>query len=122
MTVQQHLDAAWGEHTRYRRAAGSIHGSGHPNAGDPASLADYHLTLQACRAALEHRQAAHALDPEHADPAWRQEKAPHAQMVEFYEKYIRETEAFLGVERVALPDAVFVEANPCEAVKIDGLR
>lgn len=37
--------------------------------------------------ALELRQQAHALDPGHTAPEWANDRAPHAELVAFYEEY-----------------------------------
>lgn len=79
-------------HTRYRSAAGAIHGAGHPNAGEVAQRPNYAACEQAIQTALADRQTAHHLDPEHRDPAWALDRVSHAELVEFYTRYLREPE------------------------------
>jgi hypothetical protein len=78
------LRASRAAHDRYRHAAGKIDLQG--NVSEPKRH-------DACRVALEealnHRHAAHAADPEHTDPEWARDKAPHDQLLAFYESQIR---------------------------------
>lgn len=38
--------------------------------------------------ALTCREQAHALDPEHLDPAWSEDTAPHETLIAFYRKQL----------------------------------
>lgn len=85
--VAKHLGEMWQHHAEYRRVAGTIHGASHPKAGDVAKRPDF----EACAAAIEAARAcarkAHALDPEHTDPAWTAGKRNAAEMLAFFERY-----------------------------------
>lgn len=45
-------------------------------------------TRDALRLALDARLSADAADPEHVDPAWALDRAPHAELVAFYQRTI----------------------------------
>lgn len=81
--VADELRASRAAHTRYRQAAGKIDAKGN------VSEAKKH---DVCRVALDdaysHRAAAHALDPDHADPEWSRDKADHADLLTFYANQI----------------------------------
>lgn len=43
---------------------------------------------QSIELARELRAEAHQADPEHTDPAWQEDKVPHAEIVAFYDQYL----------------------------------
>lgn len=49
---------------------------------------DYRKAVAHAQFALEARNQAHQLDPEHADPAWALDAVPHAELCAFLQKYI----------------------------------
>lgn len=53
--------------------------------GQPAP--DYKGAEAEIALALEKRLQAHALDPQHADPAWSLDRASHEDLVAFYQAY-----------------------------------
>jgi hypothetical protein len=83
MTVAAHLAAARAAHDEYRRHAGHI-----GKDGKPVSLGDVERATAAIRSALEHRVDADTDDPGHADPAWRLDKVPSVELVQFYTAYL----------------------------------
>lgn len=76
MTVADLLTESRASHTAYRRLRAP------KPPGWQAHLWD----------ALTLRQQAHAIDPRHADPAWADDAAPHADLMAFYTRQLgRET-------------------------------
>ena len=49
---------------------------------------DYHASTQAAQLALDARLEADRRDPDHLDPAWALDPAPHDAIVAFLEKYL----------------------------------
>lgn len=68
-------------HAEYHRLAAVYTGS-QWEAGDAEAARD------ALANALALRVDADAADPDHADPGWRADKVPHADLMAFYTKYL----------------------------------
>lgn len=71
-------------HDRYRSLAGRV-----AKDGTVAARPNYVAAEENVREALNLRVAAHRIDPQHADPEWGNDKAPHATLVDFYVKWLR---------------------------------
>lgn len=82
MTVADLLTASRQHALQRKRLAGRANKDGHithrPN---------YPAAEQAAAQALKLRLQAHDLDPDHTDPAWSDDPAPHAEIVAFLEAY-----------------------------------
>lgn len=72
------------QHAAYRRAV-----QGHIKVGAQVvqRTPQYAPAEAAVSLALALRLTAHALDPDHADPAWQADTVPHEQLVTFYQRY-----------------------------------
>ena len=95
MTVSALLEQSRLAHMRYRDAAGKI-----DSTGKVSTQADLQQCEQAVRDALAARMDAHALDPEHADPAWQVPAVSHKPqshhemhdaLLEHYGRYLART-------------------------------
>lgn len=80
------LQQSWDAHKVYRMNAGD---------GKKGMAAKWPVQQQALQRAYECRAEAHALDPEHTDPAWgtEQEKThssvdTHTTLIQFYQKML----------------------------------
>lgn len=81
--VADELRASRAAHTRYRQAAGKI-----DSKGNVSEAKNHDVCRVALEEALNHRTAAHALDPEHTDAAWERDKADHVDLMAFYQSQI----------------------------------
>lgn len=75
--VRTLLQQSRAKHAEYRKAA---------NPKSPA-VPNYPIAEQRAAEARSLRLDAHALDPDHLDPAWQHDKVPHARYLAFYDRY-----------------------------------
>lgn len=78
MTVPQLLQKSRDAHAAYRRIADGL--------GDRASKRV--AKVAQLRVARDMRQKAHDLDPDHDDPAWLEDRTPHAVLMAFYAQQV----------------------------------
>ena len=79
MTTAERLTASRDAHATYRR----VHDDAAKRKAPKPSGWQQHLWD-----ALHLRLEAHDLDPTHADPAWSDDLAPHAELVSFYRRQL----------------------------------
>jgi hypothetical protein len=82
MSVADLLLASRAAHNRKRQSTGKT-----DKHGVISSRPDYQKAEAHIAEALRLRLEAHALDPEHADPEWARDVAPHDELVAFYRQY-----------------------------------
>lgn len=78
-TVAALLTASREAHKRKHAFANRLHHKQH--------VPDYPAAEAAIAEALDLRLQAHALDPDHTDPAWAKDAVPHEELVAFYRRY-----------------------------------
>jgi len=87
VSVGELLSQSRSAHTQFH-VTDAVHlGNGHWAKGDQVDAASW------LEKALSLRLEAHAADPQHADPAWAQDKVPHAELVAFYQTYLAKLSA-----------------------------
>ncbi len=87
--VSDLLNQSHAAHLSKKRAAGTIDGSGNVATYPDWPTAENHIAV-----ALDARLKAHALDPDHGDPAWTEDLArnkgvTHEALVDYYETYLK---------------------------------
>ncbi|HJP60598.1 MAG TPA: hypothetical protein VJ865_11375 [Gemmatimonadaceae bacterium] len=82
-TVAELLAQSKQAHTEYRRFAGSV-----DKKGKMIQPYDEQRCVAAVERAKSTREQAHALDPEHSDPAWQTNGVMHTELLAFYEKFL----------------------------------
>jgi len=88
MTVSDLLAAARKAHLAKKHAAGKVGSDGKVTSNPNYPTAEAHI-----REALRLRQQAHALDPQHLDPAWQTDQVenkgvPHQDLMAWFELYL----------------------------------